>query len=93
MTRTKRCSTCAFAALAILACFGPPIFAQGTPTGTPVYTLESDEEILDPESTIAMSAEAADVILVLAKGEEKILLISCSAMEKRRAPMPRSGMR
>ena len=71
MTTAKRRFICALAALAILACFGPPIFAQGTPTGTPVYTLESDEEILDPESTIAMSAEAADVILVLAKGEEK----------------------
>lgn len=69
MMRTKRCPLYALAVLAALACLGQPAFAQGPPTATSVYTVEPDEEILRPESTIAISAEAADVILVLAKGK------------------------
>jgi hypothetical protein len=59
------------AVLAIIASFGSLVFAQKSPTQTVVYTLEPGEKILDAESTIAMSAEAEDVILVLAKNEEQ----------------------
>ncbi len=71
MTRTKRHSLSVLAVLAVLVCLGPPVFSQKPPTGTPVYILDPDEEILNPESTIAFSAEAVDVILLLAKDEEK----------------------
>jgi hypothetical protein len=59
------------AVLGIIAFFGSPVFAQKSPTQTVVYTLEPAEKILDAESTIAMSAEAEDVILILAKNEEQ----------------------
>jgi hypothetical protein len=55
-------------ALAVLAAAGQLVFAQAPPAAKSLYTLEPDEEILRPESTIALSAEADDVILVLSKG-------------------------
>jgi hypothetical protein len=71
MKRSRRHILCALAVLAVIVCLGPLGFAQKPPTGAPVYTLEADEEILRRESTIAISAEAADVILLLAKNEEQ----------------------
>jgi hypothetical protein len=61
---------CALVGLGVLACAGHPASAQENPTAAIVYTLEPGEKILDPESTIALSADAADVVLVLAKNEE-----------------------
>ena len=92
MTRTDRRSLCALAVIAVLAFHGRPAFAQGPSTGTTVYPLEAGEEILRAESTIELSADATDVILVLAKGKGKTRLISCSATERRPGPMPGSRM-
>ncbi len=69
MTKPKRRPICVLAVLTVLSCWGQPGFAQGPPAMTTVYTLEPGEEILRAESTIAISAEAADVILVLAGGK------------------------
>jgi hypothetical protein len=57
----------ALALPAVLACAVLPTLAQGPPTGTSVYTLDPDEEILRPESTIAITADGSDVALILTK--------------------------
>jgi hypothetical protein len=71
MTSANRRFFSTFAVLAALAGAGPRGFAQAGPTATTIYTLEPGEKILQPESTIAFSADAADVVLVLAKNEEQ----------------------
>lgn len=72
MTKTKRQSVYVLALFAMLTCAGLPAFAQEQPsqqpTGTSVYILGADEEILLSESTIAISAEAEEVILILTEG-------------------------
>ena len=71
MTKTNPFSVCALSVLAVLFCAGPNAVAQGKAAATTVYTLGPDEEILRAESTIEITAEAADVILVLAKDRAK----------------------
>jgi len=71
MTKTMRRFNFALSFLIVLACGGPWGFAQDNPTATTVYTLEPGEKILNPESTIAFSADEADVVLALAKSEEQ----------------------
>ncbi len=71
MTKNSPFSVCALSVLAMLGCAGQGAIAQGKAAATTVYTLGPDEEILRPESTIEISAEAADVILVLAKDGAK----------------------
>ena len=68
MTMSMLRSLCALAAAAALVVpAGQGLLAQDA-TAQTVYTLAPDEEILRPESTIMVSAEGADVVLVLSKG-------------------------
>jgi hypothetical protein len=68
MTRTHRNVLSALAVFATLIISGVAALAQQPPTSTTVYILEPDEEIVRPESTIAITADASDVVLILTKG-------------------------
>jgi hypothetical protein len=72
MSKTNRRFVYALALFTVLTCAELPALAQEQPshqpTGTSVCTLGPDEEILREESTIAISAEAEDVILILTEG-------------------------
>jgi hypothetical protein len=70
---TKRQYLWAFALFAGLACSAVPALAQQPPTGVTVYTLAPDEEIVRPESTIAITADGSDVVLILSKGHSENL--------------------
>jgi hypothetical protein len=68
MTQKSSGAVYAIVLAAALACASLPALAREPATSKTILTLEPDEEILLPESTIEMSAESEDIVLVIAKG-------------------------